>query len=91
MRIIISPAKRCTWIPTALRRRACRSFCPRRGGCCPRCAPCRGRPCKPFGTATTPSQPLNMERLRHMDLERDLTPAILSYEGIQYQYGAGGF
>ena len=31
---------------------------------------------------------LNMERLRHMDLERDLTPAILSYEGIQYQYMA---
>ena len=33
---------------------------------------------------------LNMERLRHMDLERDLTPAILSYEGIQYQYMAPG-
>lgn len=33
---------------------------------------------------------LNVERLRHMDLERDLTPAILSYEGIQYQYMAPG-
>lgn len=32
----------------------------------------------------------NYERLRHMDLQRDLSPALLSYDGIQYQYmGAG--
>ncbi len=31
---------------------------------------------------------LNVERLRHMNLEGNLTPAILSYEGIQYQYMA---
>lgn len=31
---------------------------------------------------------LNFERLQVMDLERCLTPAILSYEGIQYQYMA---
>lgn len=31
---------------------------------------------------------LNYERFKHMDLERGLTPAILSYEGIQYQYMA---
>ena len=31
---------------------------------------------------------LNIERLEHMDLRRQLTPAILSYEGIQYQYMA---
>ena len=30
----------------------------------------------------------NVERLRDMDLRRDLTPAILSYDGIQYQYMA---
>ena len=30
----------------------------------------------------------NVERLRHMDLRRNLTPAILAYEGIQYQYMA---
>lgn len=30
----------------------------------------------------------NDERVRHMDLEKGLTPAILSYEGIQYQYMA---
>lgn len=30
----------------------------------------------------------NYERLRHMDLSRRLTPAILSYDGIAYQYMA---
>ncbi len=32
----------------------------------------------------------NVERLRDMDLHRNLTPAILAYEGIQYQYMAPG-
>ena len=31
---------------------------------------------------------LNVERLRDMDLRRRLTPAVLSYEGIQYRYMA---
>ena len=33
---------------------------------------------------------LNAQRFRDMDLKRCLTPAILSYEGIQYQYMAPG-
>ena len=33
---------------------------------------------------------LNVERLETIDLRRDLTPAILAYEGIQYQYMAPG-
>lgn len=33
---------------------------------------------------------LNVERLEHMDLRRNLTPAVLSYEGIQYRYIAPG-
>lgn len=33
---------------------------------------------------------LNIRRLEEMDLRRNLTPAILSYEGIQYQYMAPG-
>lgn len=32
----------------------------------------------------------NIQRLEHMDLRRNLTPAILAYEGIQYQYMAPG-
>ena len=31
---------------------------------------------------------LNFERFKDMDLECNLTPALLSYEGIQYQYMA---
>lgn len=33
---------------------------------------------------------LNVERLQQMDLHKNLTPAILSYEGIQYRYMAPG-
>lgn len=33
---------------------------------------------------------LNVERLTHMDLHTRLTPAVLAYEGIQYQYMAPG-
>ena len=33
---------------------------------------------------------LNLERLEGMDLRRNLTPAILSYKGIQYRYMAPG-
>ena len=33
---------------------------------------------------------LNADRLEQMDLRRNLTPAILSYEGIQYRYKAPG-
>ena len=33
---------------------------------------------------------LNIHRLEKMQLDRRLTPAILSYEGIQYQYMAPG-
>lgn len=33
---------------------------------------------------------LNVERLQKMDLYHNLTPAILSYEGIQYRYMAPG-
>ena len=33
---------------------------------------------------------LNLERLTHMDLLRNLTPAVMAYEGIQYRYLAPG-
>lgn len=33
---------------------------------------------------------LNYERFRKMELEKHLTPAVISYEGIQYQYMAPG-
>ncbi len=33
---------------------------------------------------------LNVERPRDMDLRRNLAPAVMAYEGIQYQYMAPG-
>ena len=33
---------------------------------------------------------LNVERLDCMDLRRNLTPAVIAYEGIQYRYMAPG-
>ena len=33
---------------------------------------------------------LNIQRLQNMDLHNHLTPAVLAYEGIQYQYMAPG-
>ena len=33
---------------------------------------------------------LNIERLKQMDLRRNLTPAVMAYEGIQYRYMAPG-
>ena len=33
---------------------------------------------------------LNIQRLQNMDLHNRLTPAVLAYEGIQYQYIAPG-
>ncbi len=33
---------------------------------------------------------LNMERLAHMNLEGQVTPALVAYEGIQYKYMAPG-
>ncbi len=32
----------------------------------------------------------NFQRILHMDLKRNLTPAILAYDGIQFQYMAPG-
>lgn len=33
---------------------------------------------------------LNVQRIENMDLTRNLTPALMSYEGLQYQYMAPG-
>ena len=33
---------------------------------------------------------LNYERFQHMELERGLTPAVMAYEGLQYQHMAPG-
>lgn len=42
--------------------------------------------CKAIWKCSEKLADLNYARFQQMDLERNLTPAILSYEGIQYQY-----
>lgn len=42
--------------------------------------------CKAIWKCNDKLAELNYQRFQEMDLERRLTPAVLSYEGIQYQY-----
>lgn len=42
--------------------------------------------CKAIWKCNDKLAELNYQRFQEMDLERSLTPAVLSYEGIQYQY-----
>lgn len=49
----------------------------------------RGR-CRAVWKCSEPLAELNYRRFQEMDLERSLTPAVLSYEGIQYQHLAPG-
>ena len=44
--------------------------------------------CKTIWKCNDKIAELNYRRFSQMDLEKSLTPAILSYEGIQYQYMA---
>lgn len=44
--------------------------------------------CKAIWKCNDKIAELNYERFSKMDLSRNLTPAVLSYEGIQYQYMA---
>ncbi len=90
MRIIISPAKKMntdtnSFSPTSLPR-----FLPEARVLLDTL---RGMPPQELQTLWNCSDSiakLNVNRLREMDLERHLTPAIMAYEGIQYRYMAPG-
>lgn len=90
MRIIISPAKKMNVDLDSL---ACRDL--------PQFLPCTERlrerlqamsydELKRLWRCNDQIAALNYERLQHMQLRRNLTPAVLSYEGIQYRYMAPG-
>lgn len=90
MRIIISPAKKmnmdtdsfaCQGLPLLLSKTE------------QLCARLRAMTCQELKTlwkCNDQLAALNYERLRGMDLRRCLTPAVMAYEGIQYQYMAPG-
>ena len=90
MRIIISPAKKMNVDTDSLDWRDLPCFLSRTEELC-KCLQGMSYPAlKKLWKCNDQIAELNMERLQRMDLQKRLTPAILAYEGIQYQYMAPG-
>lgn len=90
MRIIISPAKKMNVDTDSLPWHDLPAFLPKTEELC---KILQGMPydeLKKLWKCNDAIANLNMDRLADMDLHTRLTPAILSYEGIQYQYMAPG-
>jgi len=88
MRIIISPAKKMNADTDTLAHRGLPVFLDQTQQLLDRL---RAMPCdeiKKLWKCNDQIAALNAQRLRAMDLRRNLTPAIIAYEGIQYQYMA---
>ena len=85
MRIIISPAKKMT-TDTVLPCEGLPSLIDRSEVLLARLRELSFDECKALWGCSQRLAELNYERLQAMDLRRDLTPALLSFEGIQYQY-----
>ena len=85
MRIIISPAKKMT-ADTVLDWEELPVFIERSEVLVDRLREFSFDECKALWGCSQKLAEVNYESLQHMDLRRNLSPAILSYEGIQYQY-----
>lgn len=90
MRIIISPAKKMNVDTDSLDWRDLPRFLPQTEALCMCLKSMSYTELKKLWKCNDQIAELNMERLKRMDLQRNLTPAILAYEGIQYQYMAPG-
>jgi len=90
MQIIISPAKKMKTDPDSFSCRSLPRFLPRTEQLCARLREMSYEELKALWRCSDQIAQLNYERLRTMDLRRRLTPALLAYEGIQYQYMAPG-
>ena len=86
MRIIISPAKKMNVDTDSLPCRGLPAFLPRTELLYERLRGMSYQELKSLWKCNDQIAKLNFERLQAMDLRRNLTPAILAYEGIQYQY-----
>ena len=86
MRIIISPAKKMNVDTDSLPCRGLPAFLPRTELLYERLREMSYQELKSLWKCNDQIAKLNFERLQVMDLRRNLTPAILAYEGIQYQY-----
>ena len=90
MRIIISPAKKMNMDIDSLPVRALPRFLDRTEELLTLLRAMSPEELKALWKCNEQLARLNVERLADMDLRSQLTPAILAYEGIQYQYMAPG-
>lgn len=88
MRIIISPAKKMRVDTDSFAVRGLPRFLPSTERILARLQAMSYGELKALWRCNEQIAALNVQRLRNMELTRGLTPAILSYEGIQYQYMA---
>lgn len=90
MKIIISPAKKMNTDTDTLPWRDLPEFLPETEQIYRRLRDMSYEELKTLWKCNEQIARLNQERLQTMELRRGLTPAILAYEGIQYQYMAPG-
>lgn len=90
MRIIISPAKKMRVDTDSLLYESVPVFLPQTESICRTLKGKSYEELKKLWKCNDSIAQLNMQRLHSMDLRQQLTPAILAYEGIQYQYMAPG-
>ena len=90
MRIIISPAKKMNVDTDSLPWRDLPVFLPKTQQLCTQLQGMSDAELKKLWKCNDSIAALNIQRLQNMDLHSRLTPAVLAYEGIQYQYMAPG-
>ena len=90
MRIIISPAKKMNVDTDSFPYRNLPEFLPNTEEICQKLQSMSYEELKKLWKCNDQIAELNVRRLQDMDLHNRLTPAVLAYEGIQYQYMAPG-
>ena len=90
MRIIISPAKKMKMDTDSLPWRDLPVFLPKTEQLCTQLQGMSDQELKKLWKCNDSIASVNIQRLQNMDLHSRLTPAMLAYEGIQYQYMAPG-
>lgn len=90
MKIIISPAKKMNADPDGLPCLGFPQFLNKTEQICQTMQGMSNEALKKLWKCNDQLAQLNVERLQGMELRRNLTPAIVSYEGIQYRYMAPG-
>jgi len=90
MRILLSPAKKMNTDTESLSWRDLPDFLPQTEAILARLQSMSYDELQKLWKCNDQIASLNAERFQNMDLKRQLTPSILAYEGIQYQYMAPG-